>query len=482
MATTEKRRLLIIDDEPNALKAVSSMLKFKGFVNIVTESDSRKALDLLASERVDAVILDLFMPHLTGMDLLPLIAERYPEIPVIMVTAAYELDRAVACMKMGAFDYLVKPVENERLVGTIRKALDCTSLTEQVTQLRDRLISNRIDHPDAFTDIVTRDRTMQGLFQYAEIVARSPQPAIVTGESGTGKEAIVQAIHRLSGGSGKLVSVNLAGLDDTMFSDTLFGHKRGAFTGADSNREGLIVKAAGGTLFLDEIGDLMESSQIKLLRLIQEREFYPVGSDAPCACEARIICASNKDLKALVAQGRFRNDLYYRLFIHHIALPPLRERKGDIPLLLAYFITHSAECLGMKPPAYPRELEELLAIYNFPGNIRELQGMVFDAVARCKSGVISLESFRNVIMDGRAMVSRDTTPQSVDAMHEKIEKIWGYFPTLQEVEDCLIEAAMKITGRNQGTAAAMLGLKRQTLNMRLKVRKERCSEQVPPLV
>jgi DNA-binding NtrC family response regulator len=415
------------------------------------------------------------MPHLTGMDLLPLIAERHPQIPVIMVTAAFELDRAVACMKMGAFDYLVKPVENERLVAAIRNALERTSLTEQVTQLRDRLISNRLDHPDAFTDIVTRDRAMQGLFQYAEVVARSPQPAMVTGESGTGKEAIVQAIHNLSGGSGKLVSVNLAGLDDTMFSDTLFGHKRGAFTGADSNREGLIVKAAGGTLFLDEIGDLMESSQIKLLRLIQEKEFYPVGSDTPCACEARIICASNKDMKALVAERRFRNDLYYRLFVHHIALPPLRERKGDIPLLLTHFIAKSAECLGIKPPTYPRELEQLLSTYNFPGNIRELQGMVFDAVARCKSGMISLDSFRNMVSSGRTTTIKDTAPQSVDAMHEKIEQIWGYFPTLQEVEDCLIETAMEITGKNQGNAAAMLGLKRQTLNMRLKVKKDRCS-------
>ncbi|HXE96291.1 MAG TPA: sigma-54 dependent transcriptional regulator [Dongiaceae bacterium] len=473
MTTTEQRRLLIIDDELNALKAVSTLLKFQGFVNIVTESDSRKALDLLASERFDAVILDLFMPHLTGTDLLPLITERYPQIPVIMVTAAYELDRAVACMKLGAFDYLVKPVENERLVATIRKALERTSLNEQLTDLRDHLIFNRIDHPDAFADIITRDRTMQGLFQYAEIVSRSPQPAMVTGESGTGKEAIVQAIHCLSGNIGKLVSVNLAGLDDTMFSDTLFGHKRGAFTGADSSREGLIVKAAGGTLFLDEIGDLMESSQIKLLRVLQEREFYPVGSDTPRPCDARIICASNKDIKALVAEGRFRNDLYYRLFIHHIALPPLRERKGDIPLLLAFFIAKSAESLGIKPPSYPHELLDLLSIYNFPGNIRELQGMVYDAVARSKSGMISLDSFRNMISDGREIVVKEHANQSSDSMHEKIEKIWGCFPTLQEVEDCLIEAAMKISGNNQGTAAAMLGLKRQTLNMRLKVKKVR---------
>ena len=475
MAVTEKKRLLIIDDEPNALKAVSSMLKFQGFINIVTESDSRKALDLMAAEQPDTVILDLFMPHLTGMDLLPLIVEHYPHIPVIMVTAAYEVERAVACMKLGAFDYLVKPIENERIVASIRKSFEHVSLNEQLTQLREHLIFNRIDNPEAFANIITRDRTMQGLFQYTEIVARSIQPAMIIGESGTGKEAIVQAIHDLSGCTGKLVSVNLAGLDDTMFSDTLFGHKRGAFTGAENSREGLIVKASGGTLFLDEIGDLAESSQIKLLRMIQEREFYPVGSDTPRACEARIVCASNKDIKKLVVEGRFRNDLYYRLFVHHIALPPLRERNGDIPLLLTHFIAKSAESLGIKPPSFPRELVSLLGIYNFPGNIRELQGMVYDAVARSKSGVISLESFRNIITDGQTMVINSNTPHCVDAVHEKIEKIWGYFPTLQEVEDCLVDAAMKITGNNQGNAAAMLGLKRQTLNMRLKVKKERCS-------
>lgn len=472
MTTTEQKRLLIVDDEPHALKAVSSILKFQGFPNIRTESDSRKTLDILAEERFDAIILDLFMPHLTGMDLLQLIAERYPHIPVIMVTAAYEIDRAVACMKLGAFDYLVKPVENERLVAAIRKALEHTSLNDQLTQLRDHLISNRIDHPGAFAEIVTNDRTMQGLFQYAEVVAQSSQPAMVTGESGTGKELIVNSIHRLSGG-GKLVSVNLAGLDDTMFSDALFGHIRGAFTGADTKREGLIVKAAGGTLFLDEIGDLMESSQLKLLRVLQEREFYPVGSDTPRSCDARIICASNRNIKALVAEGRFRNDLYYRLFTHHIALPPLRERRGDIPLLLAFFIAKAAESLGMNPPSYPRELVDLLATYHFPGNIRELQGMIFDAVARSKSGIISLESFRNTITDTRTSTIDAHAPIDIETMHDRIEKIWGYFPTLCEVEDCMITTAMKISGDNQGIAATMLGLKRQTLNMRLKVKKLR---------
>lgn len=326
----------------------------------------------------------------------------------------------------------------------------------------------------AFSDILTRSPKMRSIFQYLEVVARSSQPVLVTGESGTGKELIARAIHRLNGCSGELVSVNLAGLDDTTFSDTLFGHKRGAFTGAEQLREGLVVKAAGGLLFLDEIGDMGELSQIKLLRLIQEREFYPVGSDTPRRCDARIVCASNKDIKKMVAAGNFRNDLYYRLNVHHVSLPPLRERKEDIPLLLEHFIRHSAENLGLTPPTYPRELPELLSTYHFPGNIRELQGMVSDAVARHRSRILPLEPFRTVIAGDRVRNHPPSMP-AVDneSRREMLQAVWGHFPTLHEAEEFLIETALDVAKGNQGIAATMLGLKRQTLNMRLKAKKIR---------
>jgi DNA-binding NtrC family response regulator len=255
-----------------------------------------------------------------------------------------------------------------------------------------------------------------------------------------------------------------------MFTDTLFGHKKGAFTGADQLREGLIVKAAKGVILLDEIGDLNESSQIRLLRLIQEQEFYPVGSDTPRKSEARIVCASNKDLKELVAAGRFRNDLYYRLNIHHVELPPLRKRKEDVPLLLEHFINKAAKSLGIKSPTYPKELLELLSIYGFPGNIRELQGIVFDAVARSKAGKLSQEPFRQVMSAGRAPAVDTPTFSSPDGDERLalLETIWGHFPTLDEAEDYLVDVAMKVAKGNQGTAATMLGLKRQTFNIRLK--------------
>lgn len=464
--------VLIVDDEPQTLKAYATVLRMHGLRNVLTESDSRRVMDLMESQAVTAVILDLFMPHVTGMDLLPQLRERHPHVPVIIVTAAYELERAVECVRMGAFDYLVKPVEDERLLITLHKAFERTTLQEQVAGLRDHLVDDRLDHPGIFTEIVTRSRKMRSIFQYLEVVARSPQPVLITGESGTGKELVSRAIHQLSGCSGELVSVNLAGLDDAMFSDTLFGHKRGAFTGAEQVRDGLIVKAANGVILLDEIGDLGESSQIKLLRLIQEREFYPVGSDTPRKCEARIVCASNKDLKELVAAGRFRNDLYYRLNIHHVALPPLRNRKEDIPLLLEFFIRQSAESLGITPPAYPKELLELLEVYHYPGNIRELQGLVFDAVARSRSGMISQEPFRNVISSSRVRAARpQLSPDDPDQRRRLLEEIWGHFPTLEEAETLLTDIALTVAQGNQGTAAAMLGLKRQTLNMRLKSRK-----------
>ncbi|OGT97092.1 MAG: two-component system response regulator [Geobacteraceae bacterium GWB2_52_12] len=473
MTTANPGHVLIVDDEKQTLKAYATVLKMHGLRDVLIESDSRRVMDIMDSNVINAVILDLFMPHVTGMELLPRLRERFPQVPVIIVTAAYELERAVECVKMGAFDYLAKPVEDERLLLTLHKAFERSVLQEQVAGLRDHLVEDRLDNPGVFAEIVTKSRKMRSIFQYLEVVARSPQPVLITGESGTGKELISRAIHRLSGCSGDLVSVNLAGLDDAMFSDTLFGHKRGAFTGAEQLRDGLIVKAANGVILLDEIGDLGESSQIKLLRLIQEREFYPVGSDTPRKCEARIVCASNKNLNEVVAAGRFRNDLYYRLNTHHVALPPLRNRKEDIPLLLEYFIRQAAQGLGIATPSYPKELLDLLDVYHYPGNIRELQGLIFDAVARSKSGMMSQEPFRHVMAAPRAQTVRPAiSSDDPDMRLRMLEEIWGHFPTLEEAETYLIDLALDITHGNQGNAATMLGLKRQTLNMRLKTQKK----------
>ncbi|NIY18432.1 MAG: AAA domain-containing protein, partial [Nitrospinaceae bacterium] len=268
--------------------------------------------------------------------------------------------------------------------------------------LREHLLSSELLHPEAFADIVTADKTMHALFQYIEAVSTTPQPILITGETGAGKELIARSIHDVSKRRGKYVPVNIAGLDDNVFSDTLFGHVRGAFTGADKKRDGLIEQAAGGTLFLDEIGDLNASSQVKLLRLLQEREYFPLGSDTPRRTDARIIVATNRDLQKMQKEGEFREDLYFRLRSHLIRLPPLRERLDDLPLLVDHFLTRAAEGLGRKKPTVTAELFQLLSTYPFPGNVRELEAMIFNAVSTHTSGTLDLASFKQIIAEAAA--------------------------------------------------------------------------------
>jgi DNA-binding NtrC family response regulator len=279
---------------------------------------------------------------------------------------------------------------------------------------------------------------------------------------------MAKAIHQLSGCKGEFVAVNVAGLDDNMFSDTLFGHKKGAFTGADQAREGLVTKAGGGTLFLDEIGDLPEMSQIKLLRLMQEREFYPSGSDIAKKCDARILLATNRNLTELVSSGKFRNDLYYRLKAHQVNVPPLRDRLDDIPLLVDHFIKEAADLFVKASPTPPQQLATMLSLYTFPGNVRELEAMVFDAVVRHSSGILSMESFKEAIS---VEMSEQVMPNDKSTFENQLSAIFGRFPTIDQVEEYMIEEAMRLAAGNQSLAANMLGMSRQTLNKRLGAKK-----------
>ena len=462
------QRIMLIDDEVQILETCKSCLNTSGFKDVLTESDSRQVLALLAREEVALIVMDLRMPHLSGRELLPLIVSNFPQIPVIIATASNDVDTAVNCIREGAFDYLVKPIEVKRLVTSVRKALEMRSLSSELSVLKEYMFTDRLDHPEAFRSIVTGNKNMRAIFQYLEVIAGTRQPVMITGETGTGKELIAKAIHHLSGCSGEYVALNAAGLDDNMFSDTLFGHRKGAFTGADQARDGLITRAAGGTLFLDEIGDLNEMSQVKLLRLLQEQEYYPVGSDFIKKSEARIVLATNRDLLDLIKQGRFRNDLYYRLCGHRVHLPPLRERLDDIPLLLDHFLASSALCLGKKKPTPPPGLTVLLSLYHYPGNVREMEALVYDAVLRHTGGVLSMETFRAVIGDERpAAKAGPAGPEDGD--ENPLTGIFGHFPTIDEVEEYMIREAMKLAKGNQGMAGKILGMGRQTLNKRLKV-------------
>lgn len=336
------------------------------------------------------------------------------------------------------------------------------ALRLEVTSLKQHLLSDRLAHEEVFASIITRSTAMRSIFRYLEVVAATQQPLAITGETGVGKELIARAIHDISGRRGAYVTVNVAGLDDAVFSDSLFGHKKGAYTGADQAREGLVAQAAEGTLFLDEIGDLKESSQVKLLRLLQEQTYYPLGSDVPKTSSARILCATNQNMERLMSEGRFRGDLYYRLIAHHVHIPPLRDRKEDIPLLLDYFLDKAARTLGKKRPTPPPELITLLSAYDFPGNVRELEALVTDAVATHRSGVLSMNRFKEAL--GRDLRSGQQSSAAESAPFD----ITARFPTMKEAEEYLIKEALRRSHGNQRIAASFLGITSQALNKRLR--------------
>jgi two-component system nitrogen regulation response regulator GlnG len=340
------------------------------------------------------------------------------------------------------------------------------ALNAELLSLKDRLLSEKPHEREAFADIVTQNRAMFAVFRYLEAIAPSPQPVLITGETGTGKELIARALHRLAGRRGELVAVNVAGFDDNLFSDTLFGHGKGAYTGADRAREGLVSTAAEGTLFLDEIGDLTIPSQVKLLRLLQDGTYYPLGTDRPRQSTARVVVATNCDVAKAAAMGHFRKDLYFRLRTHHLQLPPLRSRQDDIPLLVNHFTEKAARTLNRPEPAVPSSLYNLLRIYDFPGNIRELEAMVFDAVARCQGTVMALHSFKELISD-RSVFETETRPEGAQPSGPFPE----HLPTLEDAEEALINEALARTGGNQGIAAGILGISRQALNKRLSRRR-----------
>ena len=348
-----------------------------------------------------------------------------------------------------------------------RRAAEIGDLRSENRQLKTHLRSDSPERPEVFSDIVTQDPAMYAIFRQVESIAVTGQSVLITGETGVGKEKIAEAIHQLSGRSGALIPVTIAGFDDHLFSDTLFGHKKGAFTGADSVRMGLIEQASGGTLFLDEIGDLAMQSQTKLLRFLQDGEYRHLGEDAPTQSDVRIVVATNRTIESLKAEGRFRDDLYFRLRTHHVHLAALRDRKGDIPLLVSHFLNRAAEALGKKIPVPPPELFTLLATYHFPGNIRELEGMVRGAVGRHKGGVLSTESFREEI-DEQTFGSHGNTVTGVGEVGfaealASAQKL----PPLKEIEPLVIEEALKRADGNQTIAARILGISRQALHNRL---------------
>jgi len=458
--------ILMVDDEMQTLNSFDFVLRSASMNHTIRCQDSRKVMAIFSEQEIEVMLLDLSMPYVSGEELLSMVTKDFPEVPIIVVTGSNDVETAVRCMKSGAFDYMVKPVEKSRLVSGVRRAIEIRELQRENKWLRAHVLSDRLEHPEIFSEIITNSPAMKSIFQYIEAISPSPQPVLITGETGVGKELVAKAIHRLSHRTGPFVPVNVAGLDDNVFADTLFGHRKGAFTGADQTRSGMVEQASGGTLFLDEIGDLSLASQVKLLRLSQDGEFFALGSDVAKRSDARVLVATNQDLEFLQSSGRFRKDLYYRLCAHHVHLPPLRERREDLPLLIDYFLETASQTLGKKKPTPPTELFTLLSTYHFPGNVRELQSMILDAVSSHQSGKLSLEVFKSYIRQKHPAFDVDSKP--LPPGEDMLISFSDQLPTLKKAEQSLISEALKRAKGNQAIAAQMLGITRQALNKRLK--------------
>ena len=442
--------ILVIDDSLASCSYLAGVLRTAGH-EVRTCTTLAAARAALAELVPGLILLDLSLPDGNGESFLGEVGESHPGLPVIVSTGTDDLPTAVRCMRAGAADYLVKPLDGETLLSSARRSLAVHELGEQ-SRLYPRLAAGGAPaNPEAFTGMITADPEMHRLMLYAEIVAPGSQAVLVTGVTGTGKELMARALHRLSGRRGACVAVNVAGLDDAMFSDTLFGHRRGAFTGAAGDRPGLVQQADGGTLFLDEIGDLSEGSQVKLLRLLQEGEYYPLGSDKPRHSTARIVAATHRDSEAWVASGRLRRDLYYRLHAHHIHLPPLRRRRGDIPLLLHQLVADAAGDLGLTAPAITPEVVRSAQGNDWPGNIRELAAAVHDAVVRSGGGSLDPARFGGAPRSERPVL---VFPDEL--------------PTLDETREQLIAEALRRTGGDLVEASRRLGMSRWGLSKHLR--------------
>lgn len=439
--------VLVVDDDPGLLLSIKAIMVSSGMSAPALLSDSRRLVELLEKRRFQLVLLDLNMPHICGMELLEKIKTRFPDIECVIVTAVDEVSTAVQAMKFEAYDYLVKPLNSEKLIIIIKRALERYNLRYGLSLFERKQVFSDLKKPSAFKDMVAEDTAMALIFHQIEVVAPTDYSVVITGESGTGKEMVARIIHNLSNRSNApFLAVNMAAINNTLFEGEFFGHTKGAYTGASNETKGFFETADQGTLFLDEITELDMPLQGKLLRVIEERELYRLGSTKARSADARIIAASNRNINTEIANGRFRADLFYRLNKNHINILPLRERKKDILPLARYFIKVHSKTNNKKIDALAPDLAQALLNYSFPGNVRELENIIAAAVLLENRKTLALSSARDL-------------ESFVDSTDGKTEG----FLTLVELEKQHIQKALQTTGQSCSKAAKLLGINISTV-------------------
>lgn len=447
--------ILIVDDEKNYPLILSSVLEDEGFETL-TANSGQAALEILKSSDVDLVLTDMKMPVMDGIQLLEKIKDKDPDLPVIMMTAHGTVEKAVEAMQKGAYNYVLKPFDNERLILFVNKAIAMFRVIKENRRLR-----HDIESRYSFENIIGKSKKMQDVFEMIRKVAPVTANVLIEGKSGTGKELVAKAIHFNSPRHDKpFIAVNCSALAENLLESELFGHEKGAFTGAVSMNKGRFEVADSGTLFLDEIGELSQNLQVKLLRVLQDKIVERVGGSRPISVNIRLIVATNKTLKEEVRQGRFREDLFYRINVMHISLPPLKERQEDIRLLVDHFIEKYTNERKSAPPitGVEQEVDRLLIEYGWPGNVRELENVIERAMILCTGNTISTndlpKDFKENINDTKFL---DGIPEGA-----KLDE------TIALIEKKMIKRALNLTNHVQSNAADLLGIGKSGLNKKIK--------------
>ncbi|GAB4540653.1 MAG: sigma-54 dependent transcriptional regulator [Thermodesulfovibrionia bacterium] len=441
-------RILIVDDEKIALRNLEHVMKKEGY-DVVTTTSGQNALRLLQEQEFDVVLTDLKMEKVDGMEILDHCKKLYPDTEVIMITAYATIPSAVETMKKGAYDYIAKPFKLDEVRRIVKEAIEKVKLKKE-----NRLLREELQRYEGKVKIITQDPEMQRLLDVARQIAPTDCNVLITGESGTGKELFARYIHFNSKrAEGPFFAINCGAFTEELLSNELFGHEKGAFTGATSMKKGLIEMASGGTLFLDEITEMAPSMQVKLLRVIQEKELLRVGGTEPLKVDVRFIAATNRDIQDAIKNGAFRQDLYYRLNVVSLRIPPLSERRDDIPLLSYYFLKKYSVLMNKDVTEIAEDVMAILMNYDFPGNVRELENIIERGVALTNSSKIEI-----------GHLPEDLKQLSIRTFRKKN----GRIPTLEEQEEAYIKWVLKEVGGNRTLAAQILGIDRVSLWRKLK--------------